>query len=421
MVTRNFLNILAMVLESGNQMGCLRCLDVNGYARFLSGNFYNTAVFPYKAEGTFTLNPLSAGISIGTGTTPVSEDDYNLASTITSGVNVVLTGTSYGTESPYYPFIKYDLTVTNTGANPLVVTEAGYKQTVQATRAIGSTAKANTVLLLDRCVLDTPVTIAPGDAGIVTYRLQTNPMPVPPSVAGVQMASFSYGTDAQIAAILDAACAGTIDLQRDAGWRIGDQRVINVSAFTAGGDVAEPAQQVAIVITSFDEYMNCGNVLQFDFACALSGEVRVNGEMPTAGGYGATEMKTVTLPALAEALPDWLKTRLKTFPVLTGSGGADVAQQTLETVADNKLALRSATEVFGTGTNGVPGEGTALPYYADSIDQRRKSKSINSLDSASWWLRSPRNGESFCFTNMIGAATGVMPSAKNGAAPFGCI
>ena len=416
MVTRNFLNLLAMVLESGNQMGCLKVLTVNGAARFLSGTFG----FPYSPTASFTLNATAAGISIGTGTTPESEDDYNLEATITSGVNVVLTGTSFGVESPWYPFVKYDLTVTNTGANPLVVTEVGYKQSASVTRVIGSTSRSNEVLLLDRCVLDTPVTIAPGDAGIVTYRLQTNPVPVPPSVAGIQMASFSYGTDAQIAAILDAAAAGTIDLQRDAGWKVGDQRVINVAAFTAGGNVSEPAQQVAIVITSFDEYMGCGNVLQFDFACTLSAHVRMNATGTTTGGYGETEMKTVTLPALVEALPDWLKTRLKTFSVLAGSGGASVSGQTIETVTDNKLALRSATEVFGDGTNGVPGEGTAIPYYTAGTDLRIKSQGING-SAAAWWERSAFSSSEFCSVNNFGSASRPNADLAYGVSPFGCI
>ena len=259
-----------------------------------------------------------------------------------------------------------------------------------------------------------------GDAGIVTYLLQTNPTPVPPSVAGIQMASFAYGTDAQIAAILDAAAAGTIELQRDAGWKVGDQRVINVAAFTAGGSVAVPAQQIAIVITSFDEYMSCGNVLQFDFACSLSQPVRMNATAITQDGYGASEMKTVTLPALVEALPDWLKTRLKTFSVLAGSGGAPVAQQTVETVSGNKLALRSATEIFGDGTLGVPGEGVALPYYTQTY-LRLLPGGINSQSYANWWTRSPNSASFFGTVNNSGNTNANNADGLWGLAPFGCL
>ena len=418
MVTRNFLNLLAMVLESGNLMGCLKVLTVNGAARFLSGTFG----FPYSPTASFTLNATAAGISIGTGTTPESEDDYNLEATITSGVNVVLTATTYGAENPWYPFVKYDLTVTNTGANPLVVTEVGYKQTASVTKVIGSTSRSNEVLLLDRCVLDTPVTIAPGDVGIVTYRLQTNPVPVPPTVAGIQMASFSYGTDAQIAAILDAAAAGTVDLQRDAGWKVGDQRVINVAAFTAGGDVAVAAQQIPIVITSFDEYMDCGNVLQFDFACGLAEQARLFSVSSSAGGYGESEMKTVTLPALAEALPDWLKTRLKTFSVLAGSYNGPDSTQELETITGNKLALRSEMEVLGTHTYSIEGEGSAMPYYSVGSYPRIKSNGISSGNTVNWWLRSiASNG--YCTVIMNGGGLNTIVSANNAnsISPFGCL
>ena len=416
MVTRNFLNILAMTLESGNNVGCLRCRDVNGNERFLTGYFSS---FPNSVTKTFTLTASAAGISIGTGTAPESEDDYNLEQTITSGVNVVLTGTSYGAENPWFPFVKYDLTITNTGANPLVVTEVGYKQTLRTSKLIGSSKMEDTVLLLDRCVLDTPVTIAPGDAGIVTYRLQTNPMPVPPSVAGIQMASFAYGTDAQIAAILDAAAAGTIDLQRDAGWKVGDQRVISIAAFTAGGNVAEPAQNVAIVITSFEEYMGCGNVMQFDFACMLSGKVRMNATNTTAGGYGASEMKTVTLPALVEALPGWLKTRLKTFSVLAGSGGAPASSQTVETVTDNKLALRSEAEVYGSNPQSPAGEGTQAEYYSGGSYLRAKPQGIAGNDTT-WWMRSASTN-SYFLTASSGNSNIQSASSPEGLAAFGCL
>ena len=221
-------------------------------------------------------------------------------------------------------------------------------------------------------MLDTPVTIAPGDAGIVTYRLQTNPVPTPPVVAGVQMASFDYGTDEQIAAILDAAAAGTIDLQRDAGWKVGDQRVLRIAAFTAGGNVVEPAQNVAIVITSFEEYMGCGNVMQFDFACALS-------------SYGA-------------------------FP----------SSQTVETVTDNKLALRSEVEVSGSNPQSPAGEGTQAEYYSGGRYFRSKPLGISG-SNIQWWMRSAYNGTSYCTGTSSADTNYDTASTKNGLAAFGCL
>ena len=415
MVTRNFLNILAMTLQSGSQKGCLQVRDVNGNPRFLSGVFG----FPYNPVQSFTLNAAAAGISIGTGTASPTEDDNNLEETITSGVSVVLTSTEYGAENPWYPYIKYDLTVTNTSANPLVVTEIGYKQSLSTSRYLGSTARENAVLLLDRCVLDTPVTIAPGDAGIVTYRLQTNPMPLPAPVAGIQMASFAFGTDAEIAAMLDAARAGTIDLQRDAGWKLGDQRLISVGTFLAGGNITVPAQQVALTITSFDEYMGCGNILQLDMACCLTQTVRTNDTMYTAGGYGEMEICKVTLPALAEALPDWLKSRLRTFSVLANAGGSDVS--TLETVGNNKLALRSEMEVLGESSGGKAEEGAAIPFYAGSAYNRAKMLGLNGAAAVGWALRTAAASISILCVDGSGRVYTRQADSANGLSAFGCI
>jgi hypothetical protein len=233
------------------------------------------------------------------------------------------------------------------------------------------------------------------------------------------MASFAYGTDAKISAILDAARAGTIDLQQDAGWRVGDQRLINVAAFTAGGNVSEPAQQVAIVITSFDEYMGCGNVIQFDFACCLSGSVRMNSSMSTTGGYGASEMKTVTLPALAEALPDWLKSRLRTFSVLANAGGSDVS--TLETVGNNKLALRSEMEVLGESSGGKAEEGAAISFYAGSAYNRAKMPGLNGTSAVGWALRTAAAPISILCVDGSGRVYNRQADSANGLSAFGCI
>ena len=420
MVTKNFLNILALSLQSGAKFACLPVRTVIGENRFIGG--YLGGSFPGYANSTVTLSANSAGISIGTGTTPATEDDYQLEATITSGINITLTGTSYGADSPRSPYIKFDITVTNIGSETITVGEIGYKQTAKATRIVGGTlgaASSESVLLIDRTVLDTPVTIAPGDAGIVTYKIRTKTAPNPAPVAGVEIASFSFGTDAQIAAILDAAAAGTIDLQRDAGWKVGDQRDITIGAFAAGGSVAIPEQEIAIVITSFDEYMGCGNVLQFDFACGITGKVRMNALSNTNGGYKESEMRTVTLPALVNALPDWLKTRLKTFSVLAGSGGAVASSQTIETVTGNKLALRSEIELFGDNSRSPAGEGSAIAYYAGNVHNR---KTLEKFDGglSQWWTRSV-TGPSYFGSVYDGTSSYAAANTQYTVIPFGCV
>lgn len=233
---------------------------------------------------------------------------------------------------------------------------------------------------------------------------------------GATAVPFATGTDEQILAMIQAAHAGTLDLQTDGGWAVGDTRTISIAAFTAGG-VSFGAQNVDIFISSFDEYMSCGNVIQFDFKNALAEGGRMNSSDSTAGGYGASEMKITTLPALVNAMPDWIKNQLIEFSVLVNVGGFDT---TIETVSGNKLALRSETEAFGTSTSsGAPGQGAQLAYYATKSNRKKKS-GISGVNGK-WWLRSPRRTSQF--VRVDGDGDGYYENASNnvGIAPFGCL
>jgi hypothetical protein len=196
-------------------------------------------------------------------------------------------------------------------------------------------------------------------------------------------------------------------------------RTITVGAWTGGGNTAHAAQDVNIVITSFDEYMGCGNVMQFDFYSCPANLQRMNGTRSSVGGYGVTEMYTTTLPALAEALPAWLKTRLKTFSVLASEGGND--PQTILTVTGNKLALRSAIEVCGLTEFVTPGEGEQLPYYQTLAN--RKKQYTTSITNPIWWTRT--SGGAFGFRGILNDDPSITSASnsdsQNLLAPFGCL
>ena len=229
--------------------------------------------------------------------------------------------------------------------------------------------------------------------------------------------SFTTGTDAEVAELIDAAQAGTIDLQEDAGWKVGDRRTISVGSFVGGGDVQNASGSFDIVITSFDEYMGCGNVLQFDFVGSILTHFRMSATATNAGGYGASEMYRVTLPAMAQALPLWMRTRLKTFPVIAKAGGQSVT--TLETIENNKLALRSYTEVFGVSET-YPEDGVPLPYYQTEANRLKKWPGA-SASSYGWSLRAPVYDTYFYSCSKDGAPVGVSADQRYSVSPFGCL
>ena len=79
---------------------------------------------------------------------------------------------------------------------------------------------------------------------------EPRPEPEPPTPPTPAQNVWVNGSDAEVAAVLAAAAAGTIDLQQDAGWSVGDVRLIHVDAFTGGNGVTCPAQDVYIAISS---------------------------------------------------------------------------------------------------------------------------------------------------------------------------
>lgn len=66
----------------------------------------------------------------------------------------------------------------------------------------------------------------------------------------VPIKPWATATDAELVAMIQAADAGDIDLYEDAGWRVGDERVVHLSAMSAYGtlDDTNPAQDVTLVL-----------------------------------------------------------------------------------------------------------------------------------------------------------------------------
>jgi hypothetical protein len=172
MITRNFKSLLGLFLQASTvRYASLPVKIVTGKIYYAGGAF----AFPISRTQTLTKDPLAAGISVGTGGTAATEDDFNLENTITSSsITMTMTGTQVGCDDGNKPWIKYSITITNDTGDTLTIREIGYKQTVSVMRKPSASNTENVVCLLDRTVLDTPVEITPGDAGIIEYKLQTN-------------------------------------------------------------------------------------------------------------------------------------------------------------------------------------------------------------------------------------------------------
>lgn len=414
MVTRNFKNLLAATLESaGASYGYLPIQNVAGRMYYLNPNYDR---FPYSRSASFVTGAATAGISIGRSSDPESETDYNLHDTITSGVNVAITNTIVGCDDPGDPYLRYHLTITNTTDSPITIGEVGYKQVVRAASGPGRNENLDVTVLIDRTVLDVPITLAGRDAGVIIYKLKTGMNRA--TKGGVTMVPFAWGTDQQIADMIDAAQLGTIDLHEDGGWNVSDLRKIHISAFTDPAGVSYPEQDIEIVISSFAEYNSCGNVIQFDFNQMLTQLKRMDDSNITAGGYGELEMYQDTLPALVNAMPSWIKSRLKSFTVYSW----DTAANELVEVENNKLALRARVEMYGPGSLASDAEGSIVSLYSLSGDYRKKKQGYSGTASTYIWTRTPYNAQqNYLVYNYNGNSDRSNLTTAYGIAPFGCM
>lgn len=137
--------------------------NINGQSvlvRYDTFRYFNSLV---NNQGVYSslINTYPAFI-IGKGLTPPTVDDYTLEDPITSGFNANLAITYANNK------INLAQTLTNTTSESITISEVGFK--------IG-TANGNTcIFLVDRTLLDKPVTIAPNETKTIQYSIDFNNM-----------------------------------------------------------------------------------------------------------------------------------------------------------------------------------------------------------------------------------------------------
>lgn len=119
---------------------------------------------------TIQLNATNAGFHFGSGTTTPTENDYKLESDITSGISVVLNASArYSSPKPHMTFT---FTITNTGSSNVTINEIGIvTASIQCCTSSSATSASSANVLIDRTLLDTPLTIAPSSTAALEYTV----------------------------------------------------------------------------------------------------------------------------------------------------------------------------------------------------------------------------------------------------------
>lgn len=126
---------------------------------WLEKNFYLDASY----------SSYSNGFRVGTGTTPPTEQDYSLESVITSGLSGSVNGSSNRNADGNVDTM-FQITLSNTSSAAITVGEIGYYG-AQWGYATEGGASSNHSVMYHRAVLNSPVTINPGESAIINFHV----------------------------------------------------------------------------------------------------------------------------------------------------------------------------------------------------------------------------------------------------------
>ena len=141
--------------------------DITGVNRYIIAPIWADNMYAY------TNTASAVGITVGSGNTPATDEDYCLETPITSGLTGVI-AFSKGNDSGDIPWLSMNIVLQNSTNSDITVKEIGLKGAMHYGNTAGGARSSQAVFLIDRTVLATPVTIPAGSNAAIIYTLKTN-------------------------------------------------------------------------------------------------------------------------------------------------------------------------------------------------------------------------------------------------------
>lgn len=245
---------------------------------------------------------------------------------------------------------------------------------------------------------------------------------------GVDIVPWAYGTDDQIAAMVNAADNGLIKLSDF--WSVGDERKVTLSAMPATGVGESHAKQTVTFVL-----MNVGGKFlardtpsgrsKCSFIVGLKNGLAEQGYMNSSdtnsGGWEACARRTWCNTVFRNAIPSTLRGIFKQHRNHTGNGTG-----TSFVTSTDYFALPAEKEVFGSNSSANSTAEANLrqfKYYQTDRNIIKKDGDSSLYSLISWWERSPSHISASYFSSVrFGTDTGSdSASTANLLAPFGCI
>lgn len=159
---RNLTNVYVKTRE-GKQF---RLYGPSGYN--VDSNTANQSVFGFAGAIIHARDDYYYGIKIGSGTSPVSRDDYTIED-ITSYFSYNTT-TFTGLDDSGRPYVKQVILCTNTSSQTRTIAEVAFMPALYGILD-GETSRSRKRVLIDRTLLSSPVTLAPNESCSIDYTI----------------------------------------------------------------------------------------------------------------------------------------------------------------------------------------------------------------------------------------------------------
>lgn len=166
MITNNAYNCYAA--GAFRKTGKFNRYDGSEYSCYMGSG--NASVFGLSSMGSWANNASSYGIQFGNGTTEPAPTDYNLSGTVL-GTDLAVSVKRTREEDTDGVTHTAVLTITNNNAADVTISEVGLFQSGYYPYGNNS---SETPMMVDRTLLDAPLTIPAGEVGQLTYTIRIN-------------------------------------------------------------------------------------------------------------------------------------------------------------------------------------------------------------------------------------------------------
>lgn len=162
MLTKNWFIFFKNYFASTNDNLQIKAVNTGGTEKVVYGANTHSSLFPTIKTALSSNILTDSGICFGDGDTPPTEDDYTLSGSHLTGLVSIDTKSESSIDGEDVVFTMH-YTLENKGTTAVTVKEVAW---VSGHRI---TMNNNGYFMLDRTLLDSPVTIEPGSVAKITY------------------------------------------------------------------------------------------------------------------------------------------------------------------------------------------------------------------------------------------------------------